>query len=252
MNAFKRTFTDNKDLIKTLFISFMGNLAHETWVEYFLTSPSKSVINASSEAIENAEIFGIDCNKEINVAFVGAVGVGKSTLINVLRGIKDDDPLAAKVGHKGAKSLSTTKSFDKYQYGDLPIQLVDTPGGNSEDTDIMKYLDALRAFDAIVVLYSVSLGTLDKQVIKKMSEFRKTVIVARTKFDKIKSKDKKDLDKKLKRYNNKFRTEYVDETIQHFCISARNLREASSPQFQNRIFAKAAVENMYYSRNEKN
>jgi GTP-binding protein EngB required for normal cell division len=46
---------------------------------------------------EAREVIGIDADNEYNVAFVGEAGVGKSSLINALLCVKDNDPIAARV-----------------------------------------------------------------------------------------------------------------------------------------------------------
>lgn len=70
----------------------------------------------------------------LNILVIGRIGVGKSTLINLLLNEKK-----ARVGI-GSLGLSETKLFSRYIHFKYPITFIDTPGiENENDFQIMKY-----------------------------------------------------------------------------------------------------------------
>ena len=87
---------------------------------------------------------------EKNVAFIGDVSVGKSSLLNALFGLK-----------LAASAVVTTKNFERV-HTTRNINLWDTPGQNTQDQSLL-YIEAiqcLKAMDLIVILYNSDLDTI--------------------------------------------------------------------------------------------
>jgi len=88
---------------------------------------------------------------KIKIAVTGEAGAGKSTFINSIRGLKADDPGAAKVG-----STETTLEPTKYPFPNRPnLELWDLPGFGTLTFDERKqYVKGvgLKKFDFILLL----------------------------------------------------------------------------------------------------
>lgn len=96
---------------------------------------------------------GMDNTKQFNFAVCGNTGTGKSTFINVMRGVWRGDPAAAEVGTGRQVTLQTTKYVHP---ADASIVLWDVPGGATDNFPSATYFEdrCLDLFDGIVLLYS--------------------------------------------------------------------------------------------------
>jgi len=105
---------------------------------------------------------------KINVALAGKSGKGKSTLINTIRGLKPNDPNAAKVG-----AVETTTDPAPYSFpGSEEILLWDLPGSETPNYPLDTYVSrlGLRYFDAVII---VSAGPLHEGDLRLMNEVKK-------------------------------------------------------------------------------
>ena len=105
---------------------------------------------------------------KINVALAGKSGKGKSTLINTIRGLKPNDPNAAKVG-----AVETTTDPAPYSFpGSEDILLWDLPGSETPNYPLDTYVSrlGLRYFDAVII---VSAGPLHEGDLRLMNEVKK-------------------------------------------------------------------------------
>ncbi|XP_028404177.1 interferon-inducible GTPase 1-like [Dendronephthya gigantea] len=98
-----------------------------TWHQFFVNRMTRATENFKYKGVEAAQKLMRDLNKwkkvKISVAVVGKSGCGKSSFINAIRGVKDDDPNAAKTG-----VTETTKITTPYPYPDNPnITVWDCP-----------------------------------------------------------------------------------------------------------------------------
>ncbi|KAH0833070.1 hypothetical protein J3R83DRAFT_12061 [Lanmaoa asiatica] len=68
------------------------------------------------------------CHVEIDVLFVGQTGVGKSTLINMIRGVPDNTDGAAKVSNDARPCTTQTTSYSTSLETGFPCRIWDTRG----------------------------------------------------------------------------------------------------------------------------
>jgi Interferon-inducible GTPase (IIGP)/Alanine-zipper, major outer membrane lipoprotein len=91
-------------------------------------------------------------NRALNIAVVGESGVGKSALLNSIRGLWSDDHGAAPVGIN-----ETTAEIQGYADPNHPqVQWFDVPGANTPNISGWLYFmdQHLYIFDALVILFS--------------------------------------------------------------------------------------------------
>ncbi|CAD7937332.1 unnamed protein product [Amoebophrya sp. A25] len=127
----------------------------------------------------------------INFAVAGAGGVGKSTLINTLRGLKAKDPLAAQVGAKETtmepmdyrfpsqqKPFSSLTNLDK-------VSLWDLPGVGTEAFPAEHYVKAmgLRYFDGVLIVTAERFTQNDIMLMNALAEFDVPFYMIRNKVD---------------------------------------------------------------------
>lgn len=74
-------------------------------------------------------------NERVNVVFVGQTGVGKSSLINMIRGIPDHSQAAARVGRSARAVTLHTACYSSVLTTGLQCQLWDTQGLDATTDD---------------------------------------------------------------------------------------------------------------------
>eukprot|EP00930_Biecheleria_cincta_P013174 TRINITY_DN11890_c0_g1_i1.p1 TRINITY_DN11890_c0_g1~~TRINITY_DN11890_c0_g1_i1.p1 ORF type:complete len:669 (-),score=110.68 TRINITY_DN11890_c0_g1_i1:204-2018(-) len=165
----------------------------------------------------------------LNWAVVGCVGVGKSTLINAMRGLNSRSPGAAPVGVG-----HTTRKPKPYSFtGNLAAltrnmaRLWDLPGAGTKDWPLATYVrDAgLRHFDGVVLVtcgaFSESEGMLQKQLM----EFKVPCYVVRNKVDQDAINNAQDNDVNVDDTMQEIRQELLDhgcDPKKMFLISAKH------------------------------
>lgn len=93
----------------------------------------------------------IDSVKKYNIAITGQTGSGKSSYVNAVRGIRDDDERAAKVDEKQVLTPMT-----KYQHPTLKtLDIWDCPGAGTAHHPLETYFmdKYLYMFDGLVIVY---------------------------------------------------------------------------------------------------
>ena len=104
------------------------------------------------ELVTHSRAVGVDPVRRYNVAVAGLTGSGKSTFVNVVRGLRDYDDGAAAVG-----VVETTMVKQEYQHPSCEhLSVWDLPGGGTDahPGKLYWYDNALYAFDAVLLFYS--------------------------------------------------------------------------------------------------
>ena len=125
----------------------------------------------------------------VHIAVVGQSGAGKSSFINTIRGLEDDeDPLFAKVG-----VVETTMEKKSYPFPDNKlITLWDLPGSGTSNFKAAEYAEKMEflTYDAFVILSSERFTDIDKMIADEVQRIRKPFFFARAKMDHV-MKDQK-------------------------------------------------------------
>uniref|UniRef100_A0A7S4Q6U7 IRG-type G domain-containing protein n=1 Tax=Alexandrium monilatum TaxID=311494 RepID=A0A7S4Q6U7_9DINO len=117
----------------------------------------------------------------VNVAVVGNSGVGKSLLINTVRGVKRTDPTWAPVGVN-----ETTTEPRMYEYpGDARTRLWDLAGAGSPKCPRDNYIRTigLRYFDVVLVLSATRFTETEIALLAELRSYGVPNFVVRTKLD---------------------------------------------------------------------
>ncbi|XP_015768738.1 PREDICTED: interferon-inducible GTPase 5-like, partial [Acropora digitifera] len=119
---------------------------------------------------------------EVNIAITGNSGAGKSSFINAIRGLRDDDHKAAKVG-----STQTTLKPTPYDLPTSPnILLWDLPGISTPNyPDLEAYVQnvQLEKYDTFLILTCARFTIKELLLAEKIKSMQKSFFFIRTKID---------------------------------------------------------------------
>ena len=138
----------------------------------------------------------IDINKwksqPLNIGVIGASGVGKSSFINKIRGVKRGDPMFAKVGFKG----DTTVEKKSYPHpNNANVVFWDLPGvGTQTFRQDQSYLDfiEIEKIDFFLIMYVTTLHEGDIWITQQLDKYAKRYSFIVTHIDRL--YDDEDLD----------------------------------------------------------
>merc|ERR1740121_920816 len=123
----------------------------------------------------------------LNWGVMGRVGVGKSTLINSLRGIgpKDADAAPVGVGHTTRRPQSYSFSGDMARLTRDMARLWDLPGADAREWPATTYIkDAgLRHFDGVIFVTAGAFSETEVELINQLMGFKVPYYVVRNKVD---------------------------------------------------------------------
>ncbi|RXN16696.1 interferon-inducible GTPase 5-like protein [Labeo rohita] len=128
-------------------------------------------------------------NISLNVAVTGNTGSGKSSFVNALRGLKDDDVGAAPTG-----VTETTMEPVMYEHPEMPnVKIWDLPGIGSPNFKAKKYLKDVKfdTYDFFIILTSVRFMENDIMLAKEIRKQKKGFYFVRSKIDNDISSEKK-------------------------------------------------------------
>lgn len=118
----------------------------------------------------------------INVAVTGNSGVGKSSFINTVRGLRARDPGAADVSPN-----ETTMEPRAYEFGDLaaPTRLWDLPGAGTRRFPRETYTQTmgLRYFDVVIIVTASRYTETEILIAEELQRFNVPYIMVRNKVD---------------------------------------------------------------------
>ncbi|RXN38364.1 interferon-inducible GTPase 5-like protein [Labeo rohita] len=128
-------------------------------------------------------------NVPLNVAVTGNTGSGKSSFVNALRGLKDDDVGAAPTG-----VTETTMAPVMYEHPEMPnVKIWDLPGIGSPNFKAKKYLKDVKfnTYDFFIILSSVRFMENDIMLAKEIRKQKKGFYFVCSKIDNDISSEKK-------------------------------------------------------------
>lgn len=115
-----------------------------------------------------------------HIAIAGISGSGKSSLINALRGLRNNDQLAAATG-----VVETTSSITRYPDPNPECALVwyDVPGAGTLKITEWQYFNAqgLYVFDCIIVVFDNRFTATDIAILKSCARFNIPAYIVRSK-----------------------------------------------------------------------
>ena len=114
-------------------------------------------------------------------AVVGTAGSGKSSLVNALRGLRNNSRNAARTG-----TSETTMNVTRYaDANDRPFVWYDVPGAGTINVPDWKYFvdQGLYVFDAIIVLCGERFTETDIAILRNCSRWKIPAYIARSKAD---------------------------------------------------------------------
>lgn len=120
-------------------------------------------------------------NVRLNIAIVGVTGAGKSSLINALRGIKDDEKGSAETG-----VIETTMEPKRYPHPTSPnIIFWDLPGFDSTKFPAKVYLRIIdfMKYDFFIIVTSCRFTEADLLLPREIKKMAKTFFFVHTKLD---------------------------------------------------------------------
>ncbi|KAG2463610.1 interferon-inducible GTPase 5-like isoform X2 [Polypterus senegalus] len=131
-----------------------------------------SRIKEKNEALEN---------ETLKIAVTGESGVGKSALINAMRGLSDGDPGAAEEG-----STEQTMEVTDYQHPQLPnVCFYDLPGVGTTEFPSATYVKklGLDKYDVFIIVFGVRFKENDVFLARKINEMGKKIYFLRSRID---------------------------------------------------------------------
>ncbi|XP_028670969.1 interferon-inducible GTPase 5-like [Erpetoichthys calabaricus] len=131
-----------------------------------------SRIKEKNEALEN---------ETLKIAVTGESGVGKSALINAMRGLRDGDPGAAEEG-----CTEQTMKVTAYQHPQLPtVCFYDLPGVGTTKFPSTTYVEKLELdkYDVFLIVLGVRFMENDVFLARKITEMGKKIYFLRSKID---------------------------------------------------------------------
>ncbi|XP_028633449.1 uncharacterized protein LOC114629575 [Grammomys surdaster] len=117
----------------------------------------------------------------LNIAVIGETGTGKSSFINALRGVKEEEGGAAPTG-----VVETTMKRTPYQHPKLPkVTLWDLPGIGSTNFPPQNYLTEMKfsEYDFFIIVSAARFKEIDAHLAKAIEKMDKKFYFVRTRID---------------------------------------------------------------------
>uniref|UniRef100_A0A8C1IVP5 IRG-type G domain-containing protein n=1 Tax=Cyprinus carpio TaxID=7962 RepID=A0A8C1IVP5_CYPCA len=183
-------------------------------VDVIKESGKSTLEKAKAKAKTNFDQF---INVSLNIAVTGKTGSGKSSLVNALRGLKNDDDGAAPTG-----VTETTMEPTMYEHPEMPnVKLWDLPGIGSPNFKAKKNLKDVKfnTYDFFIILNSERFTENDIMLAEEIRKQKKSFYFVRSKIDNDMSSEK---------MKKGFDEQKVLSIIREYC--QKNLKELGNPR----------------------
>lgn len=188
--------------------------------------PTHAPLEGSSEYAEYPSPDWLS-TRVLNWGVMGRVGVGKSTLINSLRGIRPKAAEAAPVGigHTTRRPHPYSFSGDVARLTRNMARLWDLPGADTRDWPASSYIKdvGLRHFDGVIFVTAGALSVTEVDLINQLMGFKVPYFVVRNKVDQDAQNNLEDNDMSVEETLREIR----DELIEHGCDPHRTFLVAA-------------------------
>ncbi|XP_076434351.1 T-cell-specific guanine nucleotide triphosphate-binding protein 2-like [Peromyscus maniculatus bairdii] len=167
--------------------------------------------SAISDALRNID------TAPLNIAVTGETGVGKSSFINALRGVRDEEEGAAPTG-----VVETTMKRTPYPHPKLPtVTIWDLPGIGSTTFPPQNYLTEMKfgEYDFFIIISATRFKDIDAHLAKAIAKMNTKFYFVRTKLD-------HDLSNEQRRKPKSFNRDSVLKKIRDDC--SKHLQETLS------------------------
>ncbi len=204
-------------------------------VEAVKASGESTLDKATAKA---KETFDQLMNVSLNIAVTGKTGSGKSSFINAIRGLNDEDDGAAPTG-----VTETTMELTMYEHPSVPnVKIWDLPGIGSPNFKASKYLKDVKfhTYDFFIILNSERFTENDIMLAKEIKKQKKNFYFVRSKIDndisaeqRKKGFDEQNVLNKIRKDCQKNLKELGDPKV--FLISSIELEKYDFEKFQNTL-----------------
>ncbi len=204
-------------------------------VEAVKASGESTLEKATAKA---KETFDQLMNVSLNIAVTGKTGSGKSSFINAIRGLNDEDDGAAPTG-----VTETTMELTMYEHPSVPnVKIWDLPGIGSPNFKASKYLKDVKfhTYDFFIILNSERFTENDIMLAKEIKKQKKNFYFVRSKIDndisaeqRKKGFDEQNVLNKIRKDCQKNLKELGDPKV--FLISSIELEKYDFEKFQNTL-----------------
>jgi ribosome biogenesis GTPase A len=173
----------NQD-IKILYEQFRSS--SDGFMTYFKQKPQNDIKIPEHlrQVIEKAQRdLKLDTKNFYNIAFVGHTKTGKSSLINAIRGIEDDEPGAAEVGSTEVTNLIEPYTFKEHDL--RHVKIYDVPGAGTLTHNAESYYQdkCLCAFDCLIIVTQDALAKDEIDFALQSIKFNQPIAFVRSRFD---------------------------------------------------------------------
>uniref|UniRef100_A0A8C1XG23 IRG-type G domain-containing protein n=1 Tax=Cyprinus carpio TaxID=7962 RepID=A0A8C1XG23_CYPCA len=144
-------------------------------LQEIIDSPASEKTNKPKSNLKELE------NVTLNIAVTGMTGAGKSSLVNALRGLPNDDKNAAPTG-----TTETTMQPNMYPHPSMPnVKIWDLPGIGSPKFRAKKYLKdvSFHRYDFFLIVTSERFKENDIELARAIMMSKKLFYFIRTKID---------------------------------------------------------------------